>query len=125
MSERPDDQNQWTDEQWAEFRLLLRRHKQLVSDLIHLTIQKSGGFSDGHCYIGLGTFEPGHGSIMVDGDLSFQDVKVLLALLELPDTSYSTTIEEFDWAKFEGIRDALKKDVVALGLEPNLPEVDG
>jgi|GEM_PF-5110707 len=120
---RPSNQNQWTDEHWAEFRLLLRRHKQLVADLVHLTIQKSGGFSEGHCYIGLGTFEPGHGSIMVDGDLSLQDMKVLVALLELPDTSYST-IDEFDWAKFEGLRDALKQDVAARGLEPDLAEVE-
>jgi len=59
----------------------------------------------------------------VDGDLSLQDMKVLVALLELPDTSYST-IDEFDWAKFEGLRDALKQDVAARGLEPDLAEVE-
>lgn len=120
---RPTDTNRWTDAQWAEFRLLLRRHKQLIADLVCLTIQKHGGFSQGHCYIGLGTFEPGHGSIMVDGDLSLQDMKVLVALFELPDTSYNT-IEEFDWAKFEGLRDTLKQDVVARGLKPDLAEVE-
>lgn len=116
----PEDQNQWTEEHWAEFHDLRDRHERLEHDLINLTIQKHGGFNPGPGWIGLDLFSPGNSAIRLDGDFSLKDLEILVDLLKLPSTAEYKTIEEFDFKKFEAIRESLKQEVLAMGLVPDL-----
>ena len=91
----------------------LKRQKALVSEVVGLVLDKHGGFSKGLGYVSLGWWDPGMGSIQVDGVLSLNDLKILTELLELP--SCSGPLEDFDFKKYEELRDSLKLAVERRG----------
>jgi hypothetical protein len=118
----PEDQNQWTQENWAEFHELMNRHERLDHDLVNLTIQKHGGFTDGTGWIGLDIFSPGNSTIRLDGYYTLRDLEILADLLRLPSMDAYKDIREFDFKKYENIRDSLKREVLAMGLKPDLEQ---
>lgn len=97
---------EWSNEFYRE---QLQRQKDLVGEVIDLVIKKHGGFGNMVGWIGFDTFEPGSSAIRLDGCYTLNDIEILEEILKLP--SCEGRLKDFDFKKYEEIRDSLKAEI--------------